>query len=146
MSTAGQDSRMQIDALKKKKSKRIFHDRASGVKSNRDGQERALEFMRGGDTRVVWNSDRLSRSLRQLKDIMNLLKEKGMNIKSLQESIDTRSYGGKLKIHLFDTLAELEREMRSDRTIAGIAAAKKEAVSTIVQESSMRITELSPCR
>ena len=50
--------------------------------------------MRGGDTRVVRDSDRLSRSLRQVEDIIKLLKEKGMNIKSLQESIDTRSYGG----------------------------------------------------
>ena len=116
MSTAGHDSRMKIDALTKEERKRIFHDRASGVKSNRDGLERALEFMRGGDTRVVWKSDGQSRALKQLKNIMNLLNEKGMNIKSLQESIDTGSSGGKLPFHLFDPLAEFEREMisRSD--------------------------------
>ena len=72
--------------------------------------------MRGGDTRVVRDSDRLSRSLRQVEDIIKLLKEKGMNIKSLQESIDTGSSGGYLIFHLFNPLAEFEREMirRSD--------------------------------
>ena len=62
--------------------------------------------MRGGDTRVVRDSDRLSRALRQVEDIIKLLKEKGMNIKSLQESIDTGSSGGYLIFHLFDPLAE----------------------------------------
>ena len=72
--------------------------------------------MRVGDTLVVLKSDGLSRSLRQVEDIIKLLKEKGMNIKSLQESIDTGSSGGKLPLNLFDPLAEFEREMinRSD--------------------------------
>ena len=72
--------------------------------------------MREGDTLVVWKSDGLSRALEQLKNIINLLNEKWMNFKGLQESVDTGSSGGKLIFHLFDPLAEFEREMisRSD--------------------------------
>ena len=72
--------------------------------------------MHGSYTLVVWKSDGLSRALKQLKNIMNLLNEKGMNSKGLQESIDTGSSGGYLIFHLFDSLAEFEREMisRSD--------------------------------
>ena len=106
MSTVEQDSEMQIDASYKEEREWIFEECASGVKSKRNRRERALEFMRGGDTRVVWNSDRLIRALRQVEDIIKLLKEKGMNIKSLQESIDTGSSGGYLIFHLFDPLAE----------------------------------------
>ena len=86
MSTAGQNSEMQIDASYKEEREWIFEECASGVKSKRNRRERAVGFMRGGDTRVVWKSDGLSRSLEQLKDIMNLLNEKGMNSKRLQES------------------------------------------------------------
>ena len=81
--------------------------------------------MREGDTLVVWKSDGLSRALEQLKNIINLLNEKWMNFKGLQESVDTGSSGGKLIFHLFDPLAEFEREMISDRTIAGVTAAKE---------------------
>ena len=74
---------------------------------------------------VVWKSDRVSRPLKQLKNIMNLLKEKGMNSKDLQKSIETGSSGGYLIFHLFNPLAEFEREMICDRTIAGVTAAKE---------------------
>ena len=125
VSTVDQNLDMQLDALKKENCKKIFKDHASGVKSNRDGLERALDFMRGGDTLVVWKLDRLGRSLKHLIDIINLLNEKGMYFKSLQESIDTGSSGGKLIFHVFGALAEFERDMISDRTLAGMAAAKE---------------------
>ena len=66
MSTAGQNSEMQIDASYKEERKRIFEECASGVKSKRNRRERAVGFMHGGDTLVVWKSDRQTRSLRQL--------------------------------------------------------------------------------
>ena len=125
VSTLDQSLDMQMDALKKENCKKIFQDHASGVKSNRDGLERALDFMRGGDTLVVWKLDRLGRSLKHLIDIISLLNEKGMYFKSLQESIDTSSSGGKLIFHVFGALAEFERDMISDRTLAGVAAAKE---------------------
>ena len=125
VSTVDQNLDMQMDALKKENCKKIFQDHASGVKSNRDGLERALDFMRGGDTLVVWKLDRLGRSLKHLIDIINLLNEKGMYFKSLQENIDTSSSGGNLIFHVFGALAEFERDMISDRTLAGMAAAKE---------------------
>ena len=69
VSTLDQSLDMQMDALKKENCKKIFQDHASGVKSNRDGLERALDFMRGGDTLVVWKLDRLGRSLKHLIDM-----------------------------------------------------------------------------
>ena len=125
VSTIDQNLDMQIDALKKEDCNKIFQDHASGVKTNRDGLERALKFMQRGDTLVVWKLDRLGRSLKQLIEIINLLNEKGMYFKSLQESIDTCSSGGKLIFHVFGALAEFERDMISERTIAGMAAAKE---------------------
>ena len=125
VSTTDQNIDMQMDALRRENCREIFQDHASGIKSDRDGLARALEFMREGDTLVVWKLDRLGRSLKHLIDIINLLNEKGMYFKSLQESIDTGSSGGKLIFHVFGALAEFERDMISERTIAGMAAAKE---------------------
>ncbi len=125
VSTVDQNLDMQMDALKKENCREIFQDHASGIKSDRDGLVRALEFMREGDTLVVWKLDRLGRSLKHLIDIINLLNEKGMYFKSLQESIDTGSSGGKLIFHVFGALAEFERDMIRERTLAGIEAAKQ---------------------
>ena len=125
VSTTDQNIDMQMDALRKENCREIFQDHASGIKSDRDGLARALEFMREGDTLVVWKLDRLGRSLKHLIDIINLLNKKGMYFKSLQESIDTGSSGGKLIFHVFGALAEFERDMISERTIAGMAAAKE---------------------
>ena len=84
--------------------------------------------MREGDTLVVWKSDRLSRALKQLKNIINLLNEKWMISKGLQESIETGSSGGYLIFHLFDPLAEFEREMisRSDNCSHGDTERKRQ--------------------
>ena len=125
VSTIDQNIDMQMDALRRENCREIFQDHASGIKSDRDGLERALEFMQEGDTLVVWKLDRLGRSLKHLIDIITLLNEKGMYFKSLQESIDTSSSGGKLIFHVFGALAEFERDMISERTIAGMAAAKE---------------------
>ena len=81
--------------------------------------------MREGDTLVVWKLDRLGRSLKHLIDVINRLNDNKMYFKSVQESIDTASSGGKLISHVFGALAEFERDMIRERTLAGIEAAKR---------------------
>ena len=125
VSTLDQNLDLQTDALKKEGCKEIFEDHASGAKADRDGLRKALEFMREGDTLVVWKLDRLGRSLRHLIDVINRLNNNKMYFKSVQESIDTASSGGKLIFHVFGALAEFERDMIRERTLAGIEAAKR---------------------
>ena len=96
VSTLDQNLDLQTDALKKEGCKEIFEDHASGAKADRDGLRKALEFMREGDTLVVWKLDRLGRSLKHLIDVINRLNDNKMYFKSVQESIDTASSGGKL--------------------------------------------------
>src|SRR5438045_9191973 len=80
--------------------------------------------MRPGDTVVVWKLDRLGRSLKDLIETINLLKDRGVDFISLTEKIDTTSPGGKLIFHLMGALAEFERDLIRERTNAGLSAAR----------------------
>jgi len=123
-STVDQNLDMQTDALKREGCKEIFKDHTSGAKADRDGLRKFLEFMREGDTLVVWKLDRLGRTLRHLIDVINRLNDNEMYFKSVQESIDAASSGGKLIFHVFGALAEFERDMIRERTLAGLEAAR----------------------
>ncbi len=83
-----------------------------------------LEQLRPGDTLVVWRLDRLDRSLRHLIDVVTGLDERGVGFRSLRENIDTTTDGGRPLFHLFGALAEFEREITRDRTVAGLTAAR----------------------
>jgi len=107
-----------------KKVVKCFSDTASGAKTDRPGLEEALTYLRNGDTLVVWKLDRLGRSLKHLIEVVNLLKERGIYFKSIQESIDTSTSGGKLIFHVFGALAEFERDIIRERTMAGLKAAR----------------------
>jgi DNA invertase Pin-like site-specific DNA recombinase len=72
---------------------RIFTDTASGAKAERKGLDEALNYVRAGDTLVVWRLDRLGRSLRDLIGTMTMLEERGIGFKSLTENIDTTTSG-----------------------------------------------------
>jgi len=124
VSTAEQNLTLQTDALKAAGCERIFEETASGGKADRPGLEQALDFMRPGDTLVVWKLDRLARSMRQLIDTVALLQSKGIGFRSLTESIDTTTAGGMLVFHIFGALAEFERAMIRERTRAGLDAAR----------------------
>ena len=80
--------------------------------------------MRPGDTLVVWKLDRLGRSLRHLVDTVAALADRGVGFRSLQEQVDTTTPGGKLVFHVFAALAEFERDLIRERTLAGLAAAR----------------------
>jgi DNA invertase Pin-like site-specific DNA recombinase len=124
VSTDDQNLDLQQDALQKAGCERIYEDRLTGAKADRPGLKRTLEDARNGDTIVVWRLDRLSRSLKDLIEIVALLETKGTGLKSLQESIDTTVSSGKLVFHIFGALAEFERNLIRERTQAGLAAAR----------------------
>lgn len=124
VSTAEQNLDLQQDALSREGCSRLFKDVASGAKASRPGLNDALDYLRTGDTLVVWKLDRLGRSLANLIEIVKQLNDRGIGFKSLQENIDTTSTGGKLVFHIFSSLAEFERDIIRDRTKAGLAAAR----------------------
>jgi|GEM_PF-2421437 len=106
VSTHEQNQTLQTDALKKAGCRKVFDDKVGGAKSERPGLEAALEYVREGDTLLVWRLDRLGRSLKDLIEIIAGLEKRGIGFRSLQESIDTTTSGGRLIFHVFGALAE----------------------------------------
>lgn len=103
----------------------IFEDKASGAKDDRIGLAQALEYVKSGDTLVVWKLDRLGRSLQHLIEIVSQLKLKNVGFKSLTEGMDTSIPSGELLFHVFGALAQFERSLIKERVNAGLAAARK---------------------
>ncbi len=124
VSTLEQNLDLQMDALEKSGCQRVFKDTTSGARSDRQGLRDALDYVREGDVLVVWKLDRLGRGLRHLIDTITSLNARGVGFKSLQESLDTTTSGGRLIFHIFGALAEFERELIRERTRAGLAAAR----------------------
>lgn len=124
ISTDEQKLNLQEDDLKRAGCTKIFQDIASGAKTDRNGLEECLEYIREGDTLVVWKLDRLGRSLKHLIDVVTDLTSRNIGFKSLKECIDTNTSGGKLVFHIFGALAEFERDLIRERTRAGLEAAR----------------------
>jgi DNA invertase Pin-like site-specific DNA recombinase len=124
VSTADQTLDLQKDALEKAGCGRIFTDTASGAKAQRIGLDEALNYVRPGDTLVVWRLDRLGRSLKHLIETITGLNNRKIGFKSITESIDTTTSGGKLIFHIFGALAEFEKDIIKERTQAGLSAAR----------------------
>ena len=124
VSTQDQTLDLQKDALEGAGCERVFTDTISGSKAERPGLDQALHFLRPGDTLVVWRLDRLGRSLQHLIQTVGALQDRGIGFRSITESIDTTSSGGKLIFHIFGALAEFERELIRERTQAGLDAAR----------------------
>lgn len=132
VSTGGQDARLQVDALVAAgvEDRDIFPDVVSGRRTAKDrpGMRRLLDIVRPGDVVVVWRIDRLGRSLRDLLDTVTLLRDQGVEIRSLSDGIDSTTALGRMQINLLTTLAEYERELNAERVAAGIAAARARGV------------------
>ncbi|MCF7971163.1 MAG: recombinase family protein [Methylococcaceae bacterium] len=124
VSTHDQHLNLQEDALRKEGCEKIFFDEISGTVASRPGLDKLKEQLRSGDTLVVGRLDRLGRSIRDLIDWVTTLENDGVGFRSLQESIDTTTSNGKLVFHLFAALAEFERNLISERTRAGLDAAR----------------------
>jgi DNA invertase Pin-like site-specific DNA recombinase len=124
ISTTDQTLALQQDALTAVGCSKIFTETASGSRTDRPGLTEALAYVRSGDTLVVWRLDRLGRSLGHLIETVRDLRERGVHFRSLQEQLDTATSGGKLIFHVFGALAEFERDLVRERTMAGLAAAR----------------------
>lgn len=125
VSTFEQDLNLQIDALKSDGCDRIFCDQGeSGAKENRPEWDKCLEHLRAGDTLVIWKLDRASRSTKHLIELAEKLEARGVDLRSLKEQIDTSTAMGKFFFRMTASIAELERDIIRERTLAGLAAAK----------------------
>jgi len=125
VSPDAQETHLQMDALKRARCSRIYQEKVSGAKTERPELMRLLDSTRKGDVVIVWKLDRLARSLRQLIDTAVLLNERGVELHSLTENINTTTPSGKLTFHLFASLAEFERDILRQRVNAGLKAARR---------------------
>jgi DNA invertase Pin-like site-specific DNA recombinase len=126
VSTNEQHLDLQRDALRNAgvAAKNIYTDTITGTKAHRPGLAQALSHLREGDTLVVWRLDRLGRSLKHLIETVTALKEQGVAFKSLTENIDTSTATGNLVFQIFGALAEFERNLITERTMADLEAAR----------------------
>ncbi|MGN7157874.1 recombinase family protein [Dietzia cercidiphylli] len=129
VSTASQDAQLQLDALVDSgvQKRDVFSDVTSGSRTaiERPGMKRLMDYIEPGDTVVVWRIDRLGRSLIDVLNTVNLLRDKGVKIRSLSDGIDPETTSGRLMLGMLATLAEYERELITERVNAGIAAARQ---------------------
>jgi len=159
VSTADQDPDLQRRALKSAGCKKIFEEKASGAQRDRPQLAAALDYMREGDTLCVWKLDRLARSLKQLIETVEAFDRRGMHLLSLTEKIDTSTPSGRLVFHVFGALAEFERGLIRERTLAGLASARArgrvggrpksvsdatvKAAKAMLQAGEMTVTEIA---
>lgn len=116
---------LQVSALTNSGCDRLFTDQGvSGAKFERPGLTKALSALEPGSMLIVWRLDRLGRSLIELIQLINDLGDRGVEFRSLTEAIDTSSSGGRLTFHIMGAMAEFERAILSERTRAGMAAAR----------------------
>lgn len=125
VSTEDQNLDLQLDALRRSGCTHIFTDYGiSGAGFDRPGLKAAIEALKAGDCLVVWRLDRLGRSLTRLIQLVDRLGHMNVQFHSLNENIDTSSSGGRLVFHIMGALAEFERALISERTKAGMQAAR----------------------
>ena len=125
VSTIDQSLDLQNDGLKKAGCEKIFTDHGvSGAKTERPGLDKALDQIRKGDTLVIWKLDRLGRSLSHLLSIIEGLKKKGAHFASIQDAFDTSTASGKMVFSVIGAMAEYERNLTRERTMAGLASAR----------------------
>jgi DNA invertase Pin-like site-specific DNA recombinase len=121
-----QNHDLQIDALKAAGCERTYQDTCSGGKADRPELKRMLDQLRSGDVVIVWKLDRLSRSLRDLLNLLHKLGELGVKFRSITETgIDTTTPSGEALLQMIGVFAQLEKAMIRERTLAGLAAARK---------------------
>jgi DNA invertase Pin-like site-specific DNA recombinase len=129
VSTDDQNPALQLAALKKAGCTTIFKDEGlSGATTKRPALTRCLNTLRAGDTLMVWKLDRLGRSLRDLITMLDALRAQWIKFRSLTEHIDTETPAGRAMWQMIGVLAELERSLITERTRAGVQAAKARGV------------------
>ncbi|WP_010676335.1 recombinase family protein [Bacillus timonensis] len=126
VSTLEQNLDMQVDALLKEGCKKedIFTEKASGKNTTRPQLEKLKELVRAGDTVVVWKLDRISRSTKHLLELSQFFEDKEVNLISIKDKIDTSTAMGKFYFTMIAAIAQLEADIISERTLAGLASAR----------------------
>lgn len=124
VSTSEQNTALQRNALDSAGCELIFEDKISGKTADRPGLKKLLKVLSPGDTLIVWKLDRLGRSMRHLVSLIEELRQRGVNFRSLTDSIDTSTPMGRFFFHVMGALAEMERELIVERTRAGLAVAR----------------------
>ena len=124
VSTEDQRLDLQLDSLKEAGCEKAFSDQVSGAAATKAGLDEALAYVRSGDTLVVWKLDRLGRTVKGLVELVDGLKERGVQFKSVTDGIDTSTSAGKFFFHVMAAMAEMERDLIRERTNAGLAAAR----------------------
>jgi DNA invertase Pin-like site-specific DNA recombinase len=124
VSTQEQNPELQLDALRKAGCARVFVEKASGASADRPQLRAAIRAARAGDVLVVWKLDRLGRSLLSMIETVRELDKRQIGFLSLTENIDTTTGAGRLVLHVFGAIAEFERTMIVERTLAGLEAAR----------------------
>lgn len=124
VSTYEQTTDSQLDALDNAGCKRIYQESFSGSSKKRPELERMIDALREGDIVVVQRLDRLGRSLKDLIELLDGFKQQGVQFISLNENIDTTTAIGELAFHMIGSIAQFERRLISERTKAGLDAAR----------------------
>ncbi len=124
VSTDKQITDLQVDAMKKEQVERTFADKYTGTRFDRPEFQKMLDMARPGDVIAVWRLDRLGRSLSHLIETVTDLSKRGIELRSLKETIDTTTPGGKLMFHIIGAMAEFEHDIIVERTKAGLEAAR----------------------
>jgi DNA invertase Pin-like site-specific DNA recombinase len=119
---------LQRQALKAAGCEQIFEYQVSGMATRRPGLDQALGSLGTGDTIVVWRLDRVGGSLPHLIKTIRLIGDKGAGFCSLTDDIDTTMQGGRLYLYMVGALAEFERRLTTERTRAGMKAAKSRGI------------------
>ncbi len=125
VSTQDQNLALQLDALKTAGCDKVFQEKVSGATAERPELRKLLELIREGDTLVIWKLDRLGRSLTNLIGLVTDLEQRHVGLLSLNDPVDTTTAQGRLIFRIFASLAEFEREVIRERTLAGLASARR---------------------
>ncbi|MDP9390211.1 MAG: recombinase family protein [Actinomycetota bacterium] len=124
VSTRDQHPEAQVDALRAAGCEQVFTEHTSGTLARRPALDKALRYLRAGDTLVITKLDRLGRSVRNLKKVAELLHERQVGLRALSQGIDTTTPGGRLFFHMLATIAEFEHDLIVERTHDGLTAAR----------------------
>lgn len=124
VSSVGQNLDAQMDAINKQHCQKIFTDKATGSRMDRPGWDNLMEYLRPGDTLIITELSRMTRSLTHLLETIQTLENKGIRLVSLQENIDTTTITGRCFLSIMGAIYQMERELRAERAAVGRAAAK----------------------
>ena len=124
VSSIGQNLDSQLDALQKAGCQRIFSDKMTGSRMDRPGWDHLMEYFRLGDTLVVTELSRMTRSLLNLLETAKLLEQRQVHLASLRENIDTSTATGRCSLSMMGAVHQMERELRAERAAAGRSSAK----------------------